>query len=280
MKKIAVINDLSGFGRCSLTVAIPIISVLGCEANPVPTAVLTNQTGYDEYYSADMTSILPEYIKMWKKFDKTFDGIYSGYVSNESQVDFISQFISEFRKSYTKVIVDPVMADNGRLYSAYNSTVCKKICELTKTADIITPNFTEFCILTDNDYDKLKNDSENLLERISELAHAHACKNKQSIVVTGIEQDENIYNGIFSENENKFIKVKKHSAGFSGTGDIMASIISGAVIKDCSLEKAVRIAVDFIENAVVDTIKQPYNRNDGINFQKYLHKLGEEILGE
>lgn len=275
IKKAAVINDLSGFGKCSLTASIAVLSVMGVQPCPMPTAVLTNQTGYKNHYCIDLTDELSHYKEMWSLNNESFDGIYSGYIADKRQVDIIFDFINTFRKSNTVVLVDPVMGDNGRLYSAYNDESCKKICGLARSADIITPNLTELCILTDTDFDKLNSHcaSDDFLDRISEVAKGAISHSEQKIVVTGINKDGCLYNGVFSKQDCDFIKAECHGGSFSGTGDIFASIVFASVVNGESLVSSVKKAVSFIEKATADTAKEPYDRNDGINFEKFLYQL-------
>lgn len=275
IKKAAVINDLSGFGKCSLTATIAVLSVMSVQPCPMPTAVLTNQTGYKNHYCIDLTDELCHYKEMWSLNNESFDGIYSGYIADKRQVDIILDFISTFRKSNTVVLVDPVMGDNGRLYSAYNDETCKKVCSLAGSADIITPNLTELCILTDTDFEELNShcESDDFLDRISEVAKGAISHSEQKIVVTGIKKGGCLYNGVFSKQDCEFVKAECHGGSFSGTGDIFASIVFASVVNGESLISAVRKAVSFIEKATADTAKEPYDRNDGINFEKFLYQL-------
>lgn len=278
IKRVAVINDLSGFGKCSLTAAISVLSVMGIEPCPMPTVVLTNQTGYKDFRSVDMTDAMPSYSEMWKILGKTFDAIYSGFVLGEKQIDIISDFIGKFRNSETLVLVDPVMGDNGRSYATYTKSICQKMCSLAKSADVITPNLTEFCIITDTDYEYLTSfeKSELYLEKISDIAMSYLKKSGQQLVVTGINAYNNLYNGVFSaDKQPTFISSAKYGNGFSGTGDIMASTICGSLLNGYDLVEAVKKASDFIEKSVVDTIQNPYDRNDGINYEKYLYTLAD-----
>ena len=275
IKKAAVINDLSGFGKCSLTATIAVLSVMGVQPCPMPTAVLTNQTGYKNHYCIDLTDELCHYKEIWSLNNESFDGIYSGYIADKRQVDIITDFINTFRKSNTVVLVDPVMGDNGRLYSAYNDESCKKVCGLARSADIITPNLTELCILTDTDFDKLNShcESDDFLDRISEVAKGAISHSEQKIVVTGINKGGCLYNGVFSKQDCEFVKAERHGGSFSGTGDIFASIVFASVVNGESLISAVIKAVSFIEKATADTAKETYDRNDGINFEKFLYQL-------
>lgn len=275
IKKAAVINDLSGFGKCSLTATIAVLSVMGVQPCPMPTAVLTNQTGYKNHYCIDLTDELCHYKEMWSLNNESFDGIYSGYIADKRQVDIILDFISTFRKSNTIVLVDPVMGDNGRLYSAFSNETCKKVCSLARSADIITPNLTELCILTDTDFEEMNSycESDDFLDRISDVAKGAFSHSEQKIVVTGIKKGNCLYNGVFTKQDCDFVKAECHGGSFSGTGDIFASIVFASVVNGESLVSGVRKAVSFIEKATADTAKEPYDRNDGINFEKFLYQL-------
>lgn len=275
IKKAAVINDLSGFGKCSLTAAIAVLSVMGIQPCPMPTAVLTNQSGYKNHYCIDLTDELHHYKEMWSLNNVSFDGIYSGYISDKRQVDIIIDFIKCFRHSDTTVLVDPVMGDDGRLYSAYDKETCKMICGLAKSADIITPNLTELCILADTDFCELTSHSgeADFLERIAETAQKAIFHSSQKIAVTGIKKDGFLYNGVISKQDSHFSKAACHGGSFSGTGDIFASIVFASVLNGEKLTAAVKKASSFIETATADTAKEPYDRNDGINFEKFLYQL-------
>ena len=275
IKKATVINDISGFGKCSLTATIAVLSVMGVQPCPMPTAVLTNQTGYKNHYCIDLTDELCHYKEMWSLNNESFDGIYSGYIADKRQVDIIFDFFSTFRKSNTVVLVDPVMGDNGRLYSAFSNETCKKVCSLARSADIITPNLTELCILTDTDFEELNSHckSDDFLNRISDVAKGAFSHSEQKIVVTGIKKGKCLYNGVFTKQDCSFVKAECHGGSFSGTGDIFASIVFASVVNGESLVSGVRKAVSFIEKATADTAKEPYDRNDGINFEKFLYQL-------
>ncbi|MEE1219140.1 MAG: pyridoxamine kinase [Ruminococcus sp.] len=274
-KKVAVFNDISGFGKCSLTAAIAVLSVMGIQPCPIPTAVLTNQTEFNHYYCADMTEHIGHYADIWKKNNEDFDGIYSGYVDNQEQIDIISDFITKFKKSYTKILVDPVMGDNGSTYPSYTAKACEKMRKLAKKADLITPNLTELCILSDINYNdlKAKETDSNYFEVIAKTAHNLIAHQNQSIVVTGILKDSYIYNAVFSKTENIFIKSEKYGNSFSGTGDLFASVLCGYLINNMDIVSGVDKASKFIETAIKDTIKSPFDRNHGINFEKYLYTL-------
>lgn len=154
-KKIAVINDLSGFGRCSLTAAISVISAMGIQACPLPTALLTAQTGYPHYYMDDYTDKMDIYRQEWLKMGQHFNGIYTGFVASEAQIDQIFHFIETFHTQDTFLLVDPVMGDDGIKYDMFTPKLLEKMKALAEAADIITPNLTELCLLTDASYDTI-----------------------------------------------------------------------------------------------------------------------------
>ena len=135
LKKIAAVNDISGFGRCSLTAALPVISALGIECCPLPTAVLSNQTGYDSFHCVDLTNDLSRFINEWKKLGVKFDGILTGYIASATQAELISQFIDEFATENTVTVVDPVMADDGQVYGTYSKSLCAKVAHLAKKSE-------------------------------------------------------------------------------------------------------------------------------------------------
>lgn len=278
MKKIAVINDLSGFGRCSLSVTLPIISALGAECCPVPTAILSNQTGYDSYHCIDLTDELEAYCLEWKKLGYKFDAILTGYIASPEQADLILKFINEFKTEKTKLIVDPVMADGGKIYDTYSKELCKKVIVLSKKADIITPNLTELCILTGTNYEKLisKSDDKNYVKIISETAKLLITDTLKSVIVTGVIHSGSILNILVEKNAVSVTASKIYGGSYSGTGDIFASIISAEAAKGTSLVYAIELASKFLEKSIKSSFNEGSDRNDGVNFQKYLRLLTDE----
>ncbi len=263
-KKCAVINDISGFGKCSLTAAIPIISVMGVEVHPLVTAVLSNQTAYESYSSVSLTDKLSDFIHEWKKLNVRFDSILTGFVADEKQLDIISEFIDTFKSGNTILVVDPVMADNGSLYDGYNSAMCSKMRLLCKKADVITPNICELALLADEDFS-------NDYNKIERYAHKLIEQGIKNIVVTGYRQNGEISNIVFSRGET-YKATAVHTGGYySGTGDIFSCIVTGALTRGMSLNDAVSKATSFIEKAVFHTSVK--NHNDGVEFETILEDL-------
>lgn len=271
VKKIAVINDLSGFGRCSLTAALPVISAIGIEACPLPTAILSNQTGYPSFFCTDYTENLYSYINEWRKLGVKFDGILTGYLTSAKQAEIIYDFVEEFADVNTLVFVDPVMADDGVLYDTYDSSLCKKVKKLTEKANIIAPNLTELCILCDADYEKVTH--ENSIQKTSELAASLLTDTLKTVIVTGVKIDDEIHNIIVDKSGKTVVKSKLIEGSYSGTGDLFSSIVCAEIVKGKSVLQAVNIATVFLQKSIEDTYKENTDRNNGVNFQQHLEVL-------
>ena len=188
--KVAVLNDLAGFGRCSLTAAISVLSAMGVQPCPLPTAVLSAQTGFESYFFQDLTEQMGMITEEWKKSGAQFDGIVTGFMSDHRQIGEVNHFLDLFHKEGTFLLVDPVLGDNGKRFSVFDGLFQKEMKQLVKRADIVTPNVTELCLLTDYDYDKIQNisetgDREALFSEVSKAAgrKANAAGALSSILV-------------------------------------------------------------------------------------------------
>lgn len=268
LKKVAAINDLSGIGRCSLTVAIPILSALKVQCCPFPTAILSSQTNYPEFSFLDLTNEMDNYKNTWKKLNVDFDCIYSGFLGSIEQIDIVSNFINDINASL--VVVDPVMGDNGNLYPTFTNDMCNKIKELVKHSSLTTPNLTEACILTDRDYNLnyTRSDIVNIAKEISNLG-------PKSVVITGIIEDDNILNLAYDStiDEAYFTSVKYNNHSYSGTGDIFTSIICGLLTNGYDLIFSVKTATNFIYKTINYTSKFNTDKNDGVMFENFLADL-------
>ena len=193
IKKIAVANDLSGFGRCSLTAAIPIISASGAQCCPLVTGVFSNQTDYPSFYGKDLTDYMTPCISKWKEMGFTFDGILTGYIANSRQGEILCKFIDDFEKEDTLIVVDPVMGDDGETYKGFGEKRKKAILSLVKKAHIITPNLTELCILTNEDYKQTITLPEaELLKKIEAMSRSLISDKLFAVVTTGIHFENKI----------------------------------------------------------------------------------------
>lgn len=269
-KRVAVINDVTGFGRCAAAVAQPIISAMKIQCCVVPTAILSVHTGFPDYYLHDFTPYLKSYIDSWEKTGISFDGIYSGFISSKEQIALVVNFFERFKKEETVVLVDPVMGDYGKLYSSYTDEMCQEMKKLLPYADILTPNLTEACRMLDLDYHHVDISPESL-EKIGE---ALSEKGPEKVVITGLQQGEKIFNFLYEKNKNaKLIATRKIGGDRSGTGDVFASIVMGAILQGDDFEKAVRRAIAFLDKAIAFTARQELPWNYGICFEEYLKEL-------
>ncbi len=276
MKKVAVINDLSGFGKCSLTAAIPVLNVQGIQSCPLPTAILSNQTGYSEYSSVDFTQHMPSFIEQWKNLNPDFDGILTGFVSDVRQIKIIEEFCDTFKKDDTLLLVDPVMADNGQIYPVYSKELCDEVKRLALRADIITPNLTEFCVLTDCDYDEIMKNaySENMTAVLFEKSKPLFDNGIKTVIVTSVPVTEGmVTNCIITDSGVETVSSKKFTGSFSGTGDLFASVVCGAVVKGESVYDAVCKATRFLEASISATVCECTRCEDGICFEAFLKLL-------
>ena len=278
-KKLAIINDLSGYGRCSLTVAIPVISALGVQACPVPTSILSNHTGFPSEYKYDFTNQMRPYMDAWNQLNIHFDGIITGYMNYDEQVKAASDFIEKFKKDDTLVFVDPAMADHGRLYRGFTKEYADYIKDrLIRQATIIKPNLTEACILSGYSYDELVRASEerNLRKLKSHLMNIIAKLQKlgpAKVVITGIERKDRIINAIADEDMVKFLSVKKSGQNRGGTGDIFCSIVTASLMQGMSLDRAVKKAADFIATAIRISDDAEIPVREGVIFETIMSKL-------
>ncbi len=269
-KKIAVINDISGFGRCSLTVSIPIISYLGVQCCPIPTSILSNHMGFEDYFFDDYTDRMEEYIGKWRKLGLRFEGIASGFLGSKEQIEIVAGFIEEFAGEGTKVIVDPVMGDNGRIYATYTEEMCGEMRKLIEYADIITPNLTECCRLTDTVYKESGWTEEELYAMAQDLLG----QGPEKVVITGILQGEYVASYVAQKGKKpNMIQVHRAGAERSGTGDVFASIIAADAVNGVDFEGSVRKASDFVRKGVIQSMKLDIPSTDGVCFEEILYTL-------
>ena len=275
MKRVAIINDLSGFGRCSLAAALAVLPVMGHAPSALPTAVLSHQSELQHSCCTDLTGSMPRFIEAWTKNRERFDGVLTGYFSSGEQIDYALRVIRELCAENSLVVVDPVMGDNGRLYPSYDAAACTKMRELAKEADVLTPNLTELCILTDADYKKLtarSNDSD-YFEIIA--AAAKELSKSCAVIVTGIHVGKEICNLAIQGKEYDVIRTPMCGGSFSGTGDLFSAVVCGSLLNGKPLKQAVQTAADFIHKSIAETVKQPHDPMYGVHFEKFLTTLSE-----
>lgn len=270
--KIAAVNGIVGFGKSSLAVTVPVISTMGIQCCPVPTALFSNHPGFPQFYKKDLTAELPTYLDYWQTLDLTFDGILSGFLSSLEQIEMVKRLITEFSTKDTTVIIDPVMGDHGRLYSVYTTKMCEAMKELATLAHILTPNLTEACILADIPYHAGDWTDAELHELLGHLKRYPATR----IVVSGISSEDFLVNLIYDRDNGTTIqKQKKAGKERSGTGDVFAAIIASNAVRGIPFEDSVTMAGQFVREAIIFTEENNIPSTDGVYFEPLLGKLSK-----
>lgn len=269
-KKIAAINDISGFGRCALTVSLPVISHLRVQCCPVPTSILSNHTGFDDYFFDDYTKKLSDYLAQWEKLGLKFEGILSGFLGSAEQIAIVEKFIARFRTKRTIVIVDPIMGDHGKIYATYTEEMCEEMRKLVSLADIVTPNVTECCKLTQTPYKNSgwrKKELLNMAEQLCDMG-------PQKVVITGIVQGGFIANYVYEKGKEPRL-LRTHAVGTErcGTGDIFAAVIAADAVNGIPFEISVKKASAFIKKCIQRTEELSIPKTDGVCFEEVLHTL-------
>lgn len=281
--RLAMINDIAGFGRCSTTVSLPVISVMKVQVCPVPTSVLSNHLGFPLCHFDDYTSHMRDYIKVWNELGLTFDGLYCGFLGNEEQIDIVREFVEMFRPPL--FLLDPVMGDHGRAYSSITETHVQKMKELLPLADIITPNITEACLLTGTpwkDGEWTMQELSGLCERLADICQQESVSSSEasvgtvsgaSIVITGIRQGDSLVNFLWDDGIYTTVASPIAGASRPGTGDIFASILAADAVRGETLLSSVQKAANFVGLCIAGSEKAGTPVQEGVVFEKYLAAL-------
>ncbi len=270
-KKAAVINDFSGFGRCSIAVSLPILSAMRVQCCPLPTAIFSNHTGFPSFFWTDYTDHMAEYMAEWKKLDLRFDAIATGFLGSHPQIELVKRFFDEFKTPDTIAVVDPVMGDYGKLYSTYSRELAEGMRELAHYADILTPNLTEACILTGRTYRERVTESE-LTEMCEELSALHASK----IVISGLDYVDMLGNFVYERGKaSQLLLEPKVGTYRSGTGDVFSAIITADAVNGVDFVESVRKASGFVARSIVRSNEMGIPVTDGIAFEELLWQLTE-----
>ena len=297
-RRAALVNDITGFGRCSITVELPIVSALKVEACPFPTALLSVHTAFPNPFIRDETSIMRPYMENWKEHGVEFEGISTGFLGSEAQVDIVSDFIHLFKKKDTLVIVDPVMGDDGFTYANFSPDLLRDMRVLADYADILTPNITELCLLTDADPEKLLSSSApTLLEQIRARARSLLNKPGKTILVTGLSDalcrisastpacdlkidaasatacNTKIGNLLVNSDAETMYLFPHEKGHFSGTGDLFAAAVLGGRLNGWSWDRTIRTAGSFLSAGVQDSVRAGTSSLEGIDYEKHLSML-------
>lgn len=274
MKRIVTIQDISCLGKCSLTVALPIISAMGVEAAIIPTAVLSTHTMFKNFTCKDLDDQIVPIADHWKSENLKFDGIYTGYLASAAQIETVRGVIEKLKGENTLVVVDPAMADNGKMYPAFDESFPKAMAGLCGSADIILPNITEACFMTDTeykeDYDKEYIDA--LLKKLAQLG-------SKKVVLKGVCLDGNY--GVLcydcKTGELNSYYHEKLSRSFHGTGDVFASTFVGAVMRGKDMLESVKLAADYTVECIRKTLESDKPNWYGVDFEAVMGFLIDRL---
>ncbi|MCL2109299.1 MAG: pyridoxamine kinase [Oscillospiraceae bacterium] len=273
IKKTAAIHDMSGFGRCSLTVIIPVLSAMSVQVCPVPTAVLATHTGgFGAVTMQDLTGFMPRCLEKYRSLEIGFDAVYSGFLATEAQIDHCLDFFRCYSDSLK--VVDPVMGDHGRVYSTYTPEMCKRMGELARAADVITPNLTEAAILLGEDY-AAELPLDTARDWITRLL-----KFVENVVITGVKLEEDGEIICLCANNGGIWRIDCDYVpqNYPGTGDIFAAVLTGGLLKGDTLQKAASRAAGFTEAAVKATFERGTPARNGVIFEEKLHLLTSDSV--
>ncbi|MBO4780583.1 MAG: pyridoxamine kinase [Selenomonadaceae bacterium] len=271
-RRLALINDVTGFGRCSVTVELPIISALKIQVCPLPTALLSVHTGFKNYFMDDFTDRMNFYVDSWQKNSLTFDAIATGFLGSAAQIEIVRRVIKNFPAA---VIIDPVMGDHGKIYATYTREMCRRMRELLEFADLVTPNLTEACELLGTPYPEggVVSDSE-----LATMAANIAAKTRGGrVIITGVtlefDDDSNITNFIFDNGQINFVTSKKIGGDRSGTGDVFFAVVAASWLNGETLTDSTRKAADFVGKCIAHAEKLNLPWNWGLPFEEFLTEL-------
>lgn len=268
--RIAAIHDLSCFGRCSLTIALPVLSAMGCQCCPLPTALLSAHTGFPGNTFLDLAAEMGRIAEHWAAMDLQFDAIYSGFLGSADQVDTVARFFDTFKKSDTAVIVDPVMGDYGTAYRTCTPELCRGMRVLAENSDVITPNLTEAALLLDRPYEEIRqSDAYEVVRRLS-------LGGRRSVVLTGYSSESGQTGALCFDRdsgESKAVQTPREPQDFSGTGDLFASVLAGGVARGVPLFQAAQAAADFVRDCIARTLAEGLTEQDGVDFEPLLGQL-------
>ncbi|HEY5556839.1 pyridoxamine kinase [Acetobacterium sp.] len=272
-KRVVAIHDISCVGRCSLTVALPIISAAGFNTSVLPTAVLSTHTGgFENFTYRDLTDDIRPISQHWQSLNHSFDAIYSGFLGSFEQIDLVAELFDTFRTDDNLIMVDPVMADNGELYSVFSPEMAKGMAKLCAKADIIVPNLTEAAFLLDAPYISRGYDQKYIETTLKKLSQLGAPK----VVLTGVSFEKSKLGAATYDAETgdiHFLFNDCIEGLFHGTGDIFGSTLLSALLRDFSLADSTQIAVDYAHECIVKTVELDQEKRYGVCFERAIPYL-------
>ena len=268
--RIAAIHDLSCFGRCSLTIALPVLSAMGCQCCPLPTALLSAHTGISGFTFLDTTDEMRRISAHWSQLSLHFQAIYTGFLSSAPQINLVEDFLRRFHAPDTLLVMDPVMGDHGTPYKTCTPALRQGLRELVAQADVITPNLTEAAILLDIPY------HESQTADASELVRALSLQGQRSVVLTGYAAAPGQVGALCYDRDTRqveAVQTDRVPQDFPGTGDLFASVLTGALTRGAPLLQAARTAVDFVGSCVARSVAEGAGKAEGVDFEPLLRQL-------
>ncbi len=271
--RVAAVHDICGYGKCSLTVAIPVLSAGGIDVCPVPTAIFSSHTMYPAYTMRDTTEDLQKYIDAWANIDVDLDAIYSGFLGSKDQIDIILELKNRY--PHALMIIDPVMADHGKMYPTYTQELCDEMKRLAAVADVLTPNLTEASFLTGLPYtgqSPSREEIDRLMDALLELGAKY-------IVLKGITDNAGSITNFIAGHDIKTSSISGplYPVSLHGTGDLFASVLSAVLMSGKDLEQATAFATEFVYHAIEISTDQPDYQRRGVNFEPLLGGIAEFI---
>lgn len=274
-KRVLAIHDLCSFGRCSLTAAIPVISAMGSQVCPFPTALFSNNFTYGDFTFSDFSSKMTSFMDKWEKLGFSYDCIYSGFLADVNQIEIVKEAVARFanrNQKSTLVVVDPAMGDDGKLYPTLNADFVVNMRSLVQQADLITPNYTEACLLLDLAYETSIPDNDAL----ETLCRKLATRKNQKVVITSVPAADNqIKVACFDASNEQFAEHSTERIPFAtcGTGDLFTSVLTGAMLQGKSLSDAVLAAMRFVSLAIQYTYDSGSDYREGVQVEPCLKHL-------
>ena len=274
--RVAAIHDISGFGRCSMTIIMPALSVMGVQCCPLPTAYLSTHTGgFEGNTFLDLTDQMERAAAHWRELGLRFDAVYTGFMGSCGQAALAADCIRTFKRQENLAVVDPVMGDHGRLYRTYTPEMCAAVADMAAMADVITPNRTEAALLLGTDYEALRLDR---AEDCRRWARALSLRGRRSVVLTGASAEPGRAGAVSVDRDTgrtELVSAPLVPGQFHGAGDLFAAVLTGALVRGRDLAEAAQLAADFTSQCAERTLAQDLPRREGIDFEPLLWRLGQ-----
>ena len=271
--RVAAVHDLCGYGKCSLGIAIPVLSAAGCDVCPVPTGIFSSHTAFPGWYMHDTTDILPNYLSAWKNIGVEIDAVYSGFLGAPEQVDRIRDLYAMYPKALR--VVDPVMADHGTMYATYTPELCAAMAELAEGADILTPNLTEAALILGDPIGDAWSGEDISDAEAKRLVDGLLNKGTKTVVLKGVQRGDGLIRNFVGAQDGTFFEVHNELLPYMlhGTGDLYCSCLLAAIMAGRTIEEAVRFAGGLVHDAMLVSAKQPEFETRGVSFEPLLGRV-------